>query len=122
MTPPIAVAVVSWNTRDELSNCLESLQPDHDAGLAEVFVVDNCSTDGSRELVRERFGWARLIEAPANIGYGPAVNLAAASLPLSMDRAGQQRPRVHAGRVDGAPGCRAASPAGGRLRAATGAP
>lgn len=78
MKPRVAIAVVSWNTQDELANCLESLRADHDAGLAEVIVVDNDSTDGSAALVRERFGWVALIEAGENLGYGPAVNRAAA--------------------------------------------
>ena len=33
MTPEIAVAVVSWNTRDVLERCLRSLEPDVEAVL-----------------------------------------------------------------------------------------
>ena len=55
--PPITVAIVSWNTRDLLARCLESLKPDADGGIADVWVVDNASSDGSPDLVRERFGW-----------------------------------------------------------------
>jgi GT2 family glycosyltransferase len=68
----IVAAVVSWNTRDLLARCLESLHDDR----VEVHVVDTGSVDGSPELVRERFPWARLHE-PGNIGFGPAVNLVA---------------------------------------------
>jgi N-acetylglucosaminyl-diphospho-decaprenol L-rhamnosyltransferase len=68
----IVAAVVSWNTRDLLARCLESLRDDR----VEVHVVDNGSSDGSPELVRERFGWATLHE-PGNIGFGAAVNLVA---------------------------------------------
>jgi N-acetylglucosaminyl-diphospho-decaprenol L-rhamnosyltransferase len=71
------VAVVSWNTRELLARCLRSLEPDVRSGLAEVVVVDNGSTDGSRELVHEQFGWVRLIEPDENLGFGSAVNLAA---------------------------------------------
>jgi GT2 family glycosyltransferase len=77
MTPPIAIAVVSWNTRDLLDACLASLHPDAEAGLAEVWVVDNGSTDGSPQLVRERHPWVRLEEPGENLGYGRAVNLVA---------------------------------------------
>jgi GT2 family glycosyltransferase len=73
----VAVAVVSWNTRDLLERCLRSLEPDVRSGLAQVSVVDNGSTDGSPELVRERFGWATLEEPGENLGYGRAVNLVA---------------------------------------------
>jgi GT2 family glycosyltransferase len=75
MTLPIAIAVVSWNTRDLLDACLASLRPDAEAGLAEVWVVDNGSTDGSPELVRERHPWVRLEQPGENLGYGRAVNL-----------------------------------------------
>ena len=72
-----AVAVVSWNTRELLRACLESLRADHDAGRAEVWVVDNGSADGSPALVRDAFPWVRLVEPGANLGFGAAVNLVA---------------------------------------------
>jgi N-acetylglucosaminyl-diphospho-decaprenol L-rhamnosyltransferase len=74
---PITIAVVSWNTRDLLVRCLESMRADADAGLASVTVVDNGSTDGSQELVRELYGWVELVEPDENLGFGRAVNLAA---------------------------------------------
>lgn len=72
--PEILVAVVSYNTRDLLARCLASME---DPRL-EVWVVDNASTDGSADLVRERFPWARLIASEENLGFGRAVNLAVA--------------------------------------------
>lgn len=75
--PAVAVAVVSWNTRELLAACLRSLRPDADAGLAEVWVVDNASSDGSAELVRREFPWARLVACEENLGFGRAVNLVA---------------------------------------------
>ena len=74
----VAIAIVSWNLRDRLAACLESLRADHDAGRAKVWVVDNGSSDGSAQLVRERHPWVRLIACERNLGYGPAVNLVAA--------------------------------------------
>lgn len=73
----MAVAVVSWNTRELLASCLRSLKPEVDAGRAEAWVVDNGSTDGSPALVREQFPWVQLIEPGENLGFGPAVNLVA---------------------------------------------
>jgi N-acetylglucosaminyl-diphospho-decaprenol L-rhamnosyltransferase len=73
----VAVAVVSWNTRDLLAECLRSLEPEADAGRAEVWVVDNASSDGSAELVREQFGWVTLVASEENLGFGRAVNLVA---------------------------------------------
>ena len=73
----ITVVVVSWNTRELLASCLEALREDAQSRLADVWVVDNASDDGSAAMVRERFGWARLIESPSNLGFGAAVNLVA---------------------------------------------
>jgi len=75
--PPIAIAVVSTNLRDLLAACLRSMHPDVAAGLAEVWVVDNASTDGSAEMVRGDFPWVKLIASETNLGYGRAINLVA---------------------------------------------
>lgn len=42
----------------------------------EVFVVDNASTDGSAEMVREQFPWVTLIENTENVGFARANNQA----------------------------------------------
>jgi N-acetylglucosaminyl-diphospho-decaprenol L-rhamnosyltransferase len=73
--PQVAVAVVSWNTRDLLRDCLRSLAGEP---LAEVWVVDNASEDGSAEMVRSEFPGVRLLALDSNAGFGPAVNLVAA--------------------------------------------
>jgi GT2 family glycosyltransferase len=70
--------VVTYNGRDYLDACLQSLRDlDYPAEQVEVIVVDNASTDGSVELVRERFGEARLVLNETNTGFSPAVNQAA---------------------------------------------
>ena len=71
--PDVTVAVVSYQTREHLRECLRSLE-----GAGDVWVVDNGSTDGSQAMVREEFGWATLVEPGENLGYGAAVNLVAA--------------------------------------------
>jgi GT2 family glycosyltransferase len=74
----VAVAVVSWNTRDLLRGCLQSLYADAEAGRAEVWVVDNGSSDGSAAMVAEEFPWVRLLAFTENLGFGAAVNAVAA--------------------------------------------
>jgi N-acetylglucosaminyl-diphospho-decaprenol L-rhamnosyltransferase len=73
---PIAVAVVSFQTREVLEPCLASVVA---AEPTEVVVVDNGSTDGSIELVRERFPSVNLVVNERNRGYGPAANQAIAA-------------------------------------------
>src|SRR5680860_593990 len=41
----------------------------------DVVVVDNGSTDGSREMVREEFPEVELLQHGRNLGFGPALNL-----------------------------------------------
>jgi N-acetylglucosaminyl-diphospho-decaprenol L-rhamnosyltransferase len=47
----VAIVIPSWNSADFLPGCLDSLAGQ---GEVEVVVVDNGSTDGSEELVRQR--------------------------------------------------------------------
>ncbi len=75
---PVTIAVVSWNTRALLVECLDSFRDDMSAGLADVWVVDNASSDGSAELVRQRFPRVNLIASADNPGFGAAVNAVAA--------------------------------------------
>jgi GT2 family glycosyltransferase len=70
----IAVAVVSWNTRELLDRCLRSLEPAAREGLADVWVIDNASTDGSAALARSAHPWATVLERAENAGFGAAVN------------------------------------------------
>jgi len=74
----LAVVIVSWNVRDLLSNCLNSVLTSlAGSGLdAEVWVVDNASRDGSAEMVRQRFPQVRLIARPENLGFAGGNNLA----------------------------------------------
>lgn len=73
----LSVVVLSYQTRDLLRECLEALDPATGGlpGPAELVVVDNGSTDGSRELVRTRFPGVALIEPARNLGFAGANNL-----------------------------------------------
>ncbi len=73
----LSVVIVSWNVREFLPACLESLQAELErSGLAnEVLVVDNGSTDGTVEVVRERYPWVRLIALGENRGFAAANNV-----------------------------------------------
>ena len=75
--PPVTLAVVSWNTRDLLARCLDSVASEVARGRIETWVVDNASSDGSAELVRDGYPGARLLALSENRGFGSAVNLVA---------------------------------------------
>jgi GT2 family glycosyltransferase len=77
--PEVSIIIVSYNTRELLRGCLESLRRVADEVIFEIIVVDNHSTDGSCEMIRSEFEEVRLIESPNNIGYASGINLARAS-------------------------------------------
>jgi len=75
----LSIVIVNWNTRELLRNCLVSVYKTlGNALFFEVFVVDNGSTDGSREMVKAEFPRARLIENETNRGFAAANNQALA--------------------------------------------
>ncbi|MDP2727065.1 MAG: glycosyltransferase family 2 protein, partial [Dehalococcoidia bacterium] len=66
--------IVSWNTRELLARCLDSLFQ-CTSGLAwETIVVDNGSQDGSPQMVKERFPGVILLENQLNLGFAAANN------------------------------------------------
>ncbi|HIP88228.1 MAG TPA: glycosyltransferase, partial [Anaerolineales bacterium] len=74
----VSVIVISWNTRALLEQCLRSVYGTAGDLVVEVIVVDNGSTDGSVEMVRERFPQARLMVNRENVGFARANNQAMA--------------------------------------------
>lgn len=70
----LSTVIVSYNTRQLLRACLNSL-PDAAGGLEhEVFVVDNTSSDGSPEMVEEEFPWVHLVRSECNLGFAGGNN------------------------------------------------
>jgi len=72
----ISVVIVSFNTRDLLRESLQSVDRESKSLRAEVFVVDNGSTDGSPEMVEREFPHVQLLRSTENLGFGAANNLA----------------------------------------------
>jgi hypothetical protein len=76
MKPDLSIIIVSWNTRELLRACLQSVFAEPTELAFEVIVVDNASSDGSMAMVRESFPRVRLIETGENLGFAKANNLA----------------------------------------------
>jgi N-acetylglucosaminyl-diphospho-decaprenol L-rhamnosyltransferase len=73
----LSVVIVSYNTRDLLRACLDSIVATLDGGLTyEVVVVDNASTDGSAAMIREGFPQVRLLANSDNRGFAASNNQA----------------------------------------------
>lgn len=79
----LAIVIVSYNTRELLRACLESVQASL-AGAraldAAVWVVDNASLDGSADMVRGTFPAVHLIALSDNLGFSGGNNLALRAL------------------------------------------
>jgi len=65
----VSYCVVNTNGRDYLRACLEAIERVHPPGLErEVLVLDNCSDDGSADMVRADWPEARLIALTRRTG------------------------------------------------------
>jgi GT2 family glycosyltransferase len=72
----LSIVIVSWNTRELLKECLESVYQYTKSVTFEVFVVDNASSDGSADMVRELFPQVNVIANNCNAGFSKANNQA----------------------------------------------
>ena len=72
-SPAISVVIPSWNTRQYLIDCLESLERARKPSI-ELIVVDNGSHDGSADWVARERPQATLIRNDQNEGFARACN------------------------------------------------
>lgn len=70
-----AVLIANWNGSDCIERCLGSVvAAARRAGGIRIAVVDDASTDDSRDKISSRFPAADLFALPRNLGFGGAVN------------------------------------------------
>lgn len=72
----LSICIVTWNARDLLCGCLDSLVESGVSTWAEVLVLDNASTDGTVDLLRSQFRWAKILESEQNLGFSRGNNVA----------------------------------------------
>lgn len=86
----VSVIIVGHNTAGLLIECLSRLSESQVDHPLDIFVVDNASTDGSLDLVRQSFPDVTTISAPRNLGFAGGNNLALrqilARVPADADR------------------------------------
>jgi len=71
----VSVLIVTWNSAAYLPPCLASIDL-QDCRDLEVIVVDNASTDGTRELLRPREAAWRVMYNTRNVGFAAGQNRA----------------------------------------------
>ncbi len=74
MIPSIAVAIVNYNTRDLLAKCLDALFAQEVSVPFEAWVADNASSDGSVEMLAERYPQVKVLANAENLGFAEANN------------------------------------------------
>lgn len=85
MTLDLACILVNWNTCELILEAVKSLRQDLTQSdlKAQIWVVDNASTDGSPEALREAYPDLKLIVSGRNVGFAAGNNLALRSLGFS---------------------------------------
>jgi GT2 family glycosyltransferase len=74
----LSIAIVSYNTKEVLLDCIRSVHAHTTAITFEVIVIDNDSRDGTVAALKEVYPDMRVIANPDNRGFAKAVNQALA--------------------------------------------
>jgi len=72
-TPFISIIIPHWNGLDVLYECLDSIKQSSFSSK-EIIVVDNASTDGSQEWIKDKHSDIVLVENDQNYGYAGGCN------------------------------------------------
>lgn len=70
----LSIIIVSWNVKEHLKKCLESIFKNQGNLNVEVIVIDNASSDGTSEMVKAVFPQVKLITNDKNLGFAAANN------------------------------------------------
>ncbi len=73
MGAAVSIIIVSFESRETIAACLASISA-HAGVPVETIVVDNASTDGTLDLVRQRFPGVRAVAQRENRGFAAGCN------------------------------------------------
>src|SRR6476646_4695314 len=73
----VSIILVNYNGISVILDCLNSIKKFVQSASYEIIVVDNASTDGSPELVAQKFPQVHLIQLARNLGFGAGNNVGA---------------------------------------------
>lgn len=71
----LTIIILNYNTKELLQDCLSSIKKLEKEVSFEVIVSDNASSDGSADMVREKFPWVKVLEGE-NVGFSKGNNRA----------------------------------------------
>ena len=68
-TPAVSVCIANYNGKDVIELCIDSVLAQVGDLPVEIIVHDDCSTDGSADLIETRYPMATLIRSASNVGF-----------------------------------------------------
>ncbi len=71
---PVSIVIVTYNSREKIGGCLDSLLKADLKIKNEIIVVDNASLDDTAAMIADKYPRIRLIKNQNNLGYSKAVN------------------------------------------------
>ena len=74
MSSRVAVIILNWNNRQITSDCIRSVLAMDGSDIA-ILVVDNGSTDGSAEILRQEFPEITVLPQGRNLGFAAGSNV-----------------------------------------------
>ncbi len=72
-SPKVCVVIVTYNGIKWIDKCLSSIEKS--STKADILIIDNGSTDGTLEILRQKGRCTHLHESEANLGFGKANNI-----------------------------------------------
>ena len=75
MNPKITGCIVTYNNMKSIKNTIDSVLKYTDSDKFRLYVVDNGSSDGTPEFIRENYPEVCLIETNTNSGFGAGHNV-----------------------------------------------
>ena len=72
----LSIIIVSWNTKELLKKCLDSIYNNQADLSLEIIVADNNSSDGTAKMVEAHFPKVKLMANDKNLGFAAANNQA----------------------------------------------
>ena len=71
----VSIIIVNWNTKKLLLDCIRSIHETVKNISFEIWLVDNASTDGSVEAVKQNYPDVKIIQNKKNLGFAAANNI-----------------------------------------------
>jgi len=75
--PAISVLIVSYNVKQYIIHCIDSIKQSDYVGNIDIIIVDNNSYDGSVKEITKKYKDITVVQNNENVGFGKAVNQAA---------------------------------------------